>query len=454
MSSYHPIVEYTSPSSWALIEDKISPYAKETLAKLIKFMEEDVYPAVRVAHAQLPRDQETRWKTVIPVLVDLKAKAKQLGLWNLFLSKAHYPQWGVPLTNLEYACMAEILGRGGQLASEAVNCSAPDTGNMEVLARFGSPEQQKKWLVPLLNGEIRSAFSMTERFVASSDATNIRTSIRQEGNEIVINGHKWYISGAGDPRCALHLVLGKSDPNNSDKYQQQSIVIVPANHPGVKVIRPMQVFGYDDAPEGHCEVIYENVRVPLDNLVYGWGKGFEIIQGRLGPGRIHHCMRSIGAAQYALDLLLQRVTDPAKKTFGKFLYEHGTVVADIAKSRAEIESARLLVLSAALQIDKAKAKGALKEIGIAKFVVPSMACQIIDRAIQAYGAEGLSQDTPLAAMYAGLRTLRIADGPDAVHIQQIGQRELKRAPAVTKRHTEIKKREKALAEKHGVKAHL
>ncbi|CDO74026.1 hypothetical protein BN946_scf185043.g76 [Trametes cinnabarina] len=443
-----------APRGLRQIEDKISPFAKETLAKLIKFMEEDVYPAARVAHAQLPTDPATRWKTVIPVLVDLKAKAKQLGLWNLFLSKAHYPQWGVPLTNLEYACMAEILGRWGQIASEAVNCSAPDTGNMEVLARYGSPEQQKKWLVPLLNGEIRSAFSMTERFVASSDATNIRTSIRQEGNEIVINGHKWYISGAGDPRCALHLVLGKSDPNNADKYQQQSIVIVPANHPGVKVIRPMQVFGYDDAPEGHCEVIYENVRVPVENLVYGWGKGFEIIQGRLGPGRIHHCMRSVGAAQYALDLLLQRVTDPAKKTFGKYLYEHGTVIADIAKSRAEIESARLLVLSAALQIDKAKAKGALKEIGIAKFVVPSMACQVIDRAIQSYGAEGVSQDTPLAAMYAGLRTLRIADGPDAVHIQQIGQRELKRAQAVTNRHAEIKKREKVLADKHGVKAHL
>ncbi|RPD61890.1 acyl-CoA dehydrogenase NM domain-like protein [Lentinus tigrinus ALCF2SS1-7] len=450
----HPVVEYTSPSSWALIEDKLSPFAKETLVKLIKFLEDEVWPATRIAHAQLPADPEARWKTVIPVVADLKAKAKKLGLWNLFLSKTHYPQWGVPLTNLEYAVMAELLGRGGQIASESVNCSAPDTGNMEVLARYASPEQQKKWLVPLLNGEIRSAFSMTERFVASSDATNIRTSIRQEGNEIVINGHKWYISGAGDPRCALHLVLGKSDPENSDTYRQQSIVIVPANAPGVKVVRPMGVFGYDDAPEGHCEVIYENVRVPVENLVYGWGKGFEIIQGRLGPGRTHHCMRSIGAAQYALDLMLQRVTDPAKKTFGKYLYEHGTVVADIAKSRAEIESARLLVYSAALQIDKAQAKGALKEIGIAKFVVPSMACGVIDRVIQSYGAEGVSQDTPLAAMWAGQRTLRIADGPDAVHIQQIGQRELKRAVALTKRTAEIKKKERALAEKYNVKAHL
>ncbi|PCH41400.1 acyl-CoA dehydrogenase NM domain-like protein [Wolfiporia cocos MD-104 SS10] len=450
----HPVAELTSPSAWAMVEDKFSPYAKETLAKLITFVHEEVLPAAKVAHAQLPSDPDARWKTVIPIVADLKAKARQLGLWNLFLSKVHYPEFGVPLTNLEYALMAEVLGRGGQMASEAVNCSAPDTGNMEVLARYGSPEQQKKWLLPLLNGETRSAFSMTERFVASSDATNIRTTIRQEGDEIVINGHKWYISGAGDPRCALHLVLGKSDPDNADRYHQQSIVIVPANAPGVKVIRPMQVLGYDDAPEGHCEIIYENVRVPLSNLVLGWGRGFEIIQGRLGPGRIHHCMRSIGAAQYALDLMVERVTNPAKKTFGKFLHEHGTVVAEIAHSRAEIESARLLVLSAALQIDKAKAKGALKEIGIAKFVVPSMALRVVDRAIQAYGAEGLSQDTPLAALWANLRTLRIADGPDAVHIQQIGQRELRRAPELAKRTADIRKREKVLLEKHGLKASL
>ncbi|KAG8763633.1 putative acyl-CoA dehydrogenase ibr3 [Serendipita sp. 397] len=219
--------------------------------------------------------------------------------------------------------MAEILGRCGQFGSEAVNCSAPDTGNMEVLARYGTPEQQKKWLVPLLNGQIRSAFSMTEKGVASSDATNIETSIRQEGDSIVINGHKWWISGAGDPRCKLHIVMGKSDPGNKNKYLQQSVVLVPPNTPGVKIVRPMHVFGYDDAPEGHCEVIYDNVRVPLSNLVLGWGRGFEIIQGRLGPGRIHHCMRSIGAAQYALDLMIQRVTDPNRKTFGKFLYQHG-----------------------------------------------------------------------------------------------------------------------------------
>ncbi|CAA7260181.1 unnamed protein product [Cyclocybe aegerita] len=450
----HPVVEYTSEASWAMIEDKLSHYAKETLAKVVKFLEDEILPAAKVAHAQLPDDPVKRWQTVIPVVTELKAKAKKLGLWNLFLSKAHYPEFGVPLTNLEYGVIAEVLGHAGPIGPESMNCSAPDTGNMEVLARYGSPEQQKKWLIPLLNGEIRSAFSMTEKHVASSDAKNIRTSIRQEGNEIVINGHKWWISGAGDPRTKLHLVLGKSDPNNKNEYNQQSIVIVPADAPGVKIIRPMKVFGYDDAPEGHCEIIYDNVRVPLSNLVLGWGKGFEIIQGRLGPGRIHHCMRSIGAAQASLNLMLQRVTDPTRKTFGKYLYEHGTVVADIAKSRADIEGARLLVLSAALQIDKYKAKGAMKEIGIAKFVVPSMALTVIDRAMQSFGAAGLSQDTELAARWAGLRTLRLADGPDAVHIQQVGQRELKRAPGLVKKAQELKRKEEAVFAKYGLKAHL
>ncbi|KAG6812642.1 hypothetical protein H0H92_001592 [Tricholoma furcatifolium] len=445
----HPIIEYTSEASWAMIEDKFSPFAKETLAKLITFLEEEVFPATKLAHEQLPTDPVLRWKTVIPVIAELKEKAKKLGLWNLFLSKAHYPEHGVPLTNLEYAVMAELLGRGGHVASEVVNCAAPDTGNMEVLARYGSPAQQKKWLIPLLNGEIRSAFAMTEKNVASSDAKNIQTSIRREGNEIVVNGHKWWISGAGDPRTKLHLVMGKSDPGNKSAYHQQSVVIVPADAPGVKVIRPMHVFGYDDAPEGHCEIIYENVRVPLDNLVLGWGRGFEIIQGRLGPGRIHHCMRSIGVAQAALDLMLQRVTDPGRKTFGKYLYEHGSVVQDIAKSRAEIESARLLVLSAALQA-YFFISSALKEIGIAKFVVPSMALTVIDRAIQSFGAEGVSQDTELAQRWAGLRTLRIAD----VHIQQVGQRELRRAPRLTQKAAERKKKQNALLEKAGIKAHL
>ncbi|KAG2370033.1 acyl-CoA dehydrogenase/oxidase [Suillus spraguei] len=436
----HPVVELTSEASWNLVEDRFTPYGKETLAKLVYFLQDEVLPSMKLAHAQVPRDPIQRWKTVIPVIEELKGKARKLGLWNLFLSKTHYPEHGVPLTNVEYAVMAEILGQGGHMASEAVNCSAPDTGNMEVLARYGSPEQQKKWLVPLLNGEIRSAFSMTERFVSSSDARNIKTSIKREGNEIVINGHKWWISGAGDPRTKLHLVMGKSDPDNANVYQQQSVVIVPTDTPGVKIIRPMEVFGYDDAPEGHCEVIYENVRVPVSNLVLATNS----------PGRIHHCMRSIGAASRALDLMIQRVTDPTRKTFDKFLYQHGTVVAEIARSRAEIESARLLVLSAALQIDKQRAKGALKEIGIAKFVVPAMACGVVDRAMQAYGAEGLSQDQELASMFAQLRTLRLAD----VHIQQVGQRELKRAPGLHKRAAELKQKENVVLSKAGMKAHL
>ncbi|KAK0191216.1 acyl-CoA dehydrogenase/oxidase [Armillaria mellea] len=437
---YHPVVELTSEASWAMVEDKFSPYAKETLAKLITFLENEIIPSTKLAHAQLPADPEKRWKTVIPVIEELKAKAKKLGLWNLFLSKAHYPDFGVPLSNLEVRIPAEVLGRGGPIASQAVNCSAPDTGNMEVLARYGSREQQQKWLVPLLNGEIRSAFSMTERFVSSSDATNIRTSIRQEGNEIVVNGHKWWISGAGDPRTRLHLVMGKSDPTNKSAYNQQSVVIVPADAPGVTVVRPMKVMGYDDAPEGHCEIIYENVRVPLSNLVLGWGRGFEIIQGRLGPGRIHHCMRTVGSAQAALDTMLQRVTDPSRKTFGKYLYEHGTVIADIAKSRAEIDRYSYLY----------KAKGALKEIGIAKFTVPSMALTVLDRAMQSFGAEGLSQDQNLAETWGGLRTLRIAD----VHIQQVGQRELKRAPGLIKKAAEIKKKEQEILEKAGFMSRL
>ncbi|KZV69142.1 acyl-CoA dehydrogenase NM domain-like protein [Peniophora sp. CONT] len=449
----HPIVQYTSPSSWAMVEDKFSPFALETLDKLIKFLEEEVAPARSVALAQLPTGSE-RWKTVIPVTEDLKAKAKKLGLWNLFLSKAHYPEHGVPLTNLEYAVMAEMLGRFGNIASEAVNCAAPDTGNMEVLARYGNAEQQKKWLLPLLDGKIRSAFAMTERFVASSDATNIQTSLHKEGNQIVINGHKWFASGAGDPRCAVYLVMGKNDPDNKSPHKQQSVVLVPAGTPGVTVVRHMGVFGYDDAPHGHSEIVFKDVRVPVENLVLGWGRGFEIIQGRLGPGRIHHCMRSIGVAAQALDTMILRVTDPSRKTFGKVLHEHGTVVSDVASSRAEIESARLLVYSAALQIDRAQAKGALKEIGIAKFTVPSMALQVVDRAIQSFGAMGVSQDTFLASDWANLRTLRIADGPDAVHLQQIGQRELKRASQLRSKDQEKKAREEALFKKYNVKARI
>ncbi|KZO93240.1 acyl-CoA dehydrogenase NM domain-like protein [Calocera viscosa TUFC12733] len=452
--SAHPVAAVTSPSTWAFIEDKFRPHAKEMLAKLVDFVQNEVVPAERVYLAQIPSDPATRWQTIPPILEELKAKARKLGLWNMFLSKTHYPDVGVDLTNLEYAVMAEVMGRTGALASMATNCAAPDTGNMEVFARYGTPTQKKAWLVDLMAGKTRSSFAMTERFVASSDATNIKTSIRKEGNDIVINGHKWWISGAGDPRCAVHLVMGKSDPNNPDRYQQQSIVIVPANTPGVKVIRPMTVFGYDDAPEGHCEVIYENVRVPESNLIAGWGRGFEVIQGRLGPGRIHHCMRSIGLAQRALDIMIERITDPTRKTFGKHLYEHGTIVQNVALSRAEIESARLLVLSAAHQIDKARAKGAMKEIGIAKFVVPSMALGVVDRAMQSFGAEGLSQDTPLAYFYSGLRQLRYADGPDEVHIQQIGRKEIGRAPELKKLSEAAAQKEKQLFAEAGLKARL
>lgn len=445
---------FISRGAWALIEDRFSDFAKDKLTDVVRFTLDEVMPAAELYEAQISTDPVKRWQVVPPVIEELKKKAKAKGLWNLFLSKKHYPKHGVPLSNLEYAVMAEITGRAGHFGSEAFNCSAPDTGNMEVLAKYGNEEQQKKWLMPLLNGEIRSAFAMTERFVASSDATNIRTDIRQEGNDIVINGHKWWISGAGDPRCKLHILMGKSDPNNSNPHQQQSIVLIPANTPGVKVVRPMHVFGFDDAPEGHCEVLYENVRVPLSNLVLGWGRGFEIIQGRLGPGRIHHCMRSIGTAETALDRMLTRVTDTRKRTFGKSLYEHGTIVADIARSRMQIDQARLLVLSAANMIDKSNAKGAMRDIGMSKVVVPSAALDVVDRAMQAHGAEGICQDTPLAAAFAGLRTLRYADGPDEVHIQQIGKQELRRAQALWDRQNMIEAKGKENVEKAGLKAHL
>jgi len=441
----HPVTEFVSPSAWALVEDKFSPFAKETLAKLVNFVRTEIEPAESIYHSQIPTDPSKRWTTIIPILQELKSKARKLGLWNLFLSKAHYPEYGVPLTNLEYAVMAEVLGRSGFMASTVTNCAPPDTGNMEVLARYGNAEQKKKWLVPLLNGSIRSAFSMTEYGTASSDATNVGTSMRVEGDQIVINGRKWWISGATHVQCAVHLVVGKSDPTNKNRHIQQSIVIVPANTPGVKVVRPMHVMGFDDAPDGHGEIIYDNVRVPVSNLVGGWGRGFEILQGRLGPGRIHHCMRSIGLAGAALDLMIQRVTDPARKTFGKQLFEHGTVVSNVARSRAELDGARLLVLSAAYQIDKVMAKGAMKDIGMAKFIVPTVALAVVDRAMQSYGAEGLSQDTRLAEWWSILRTLRIADGPDEVHIQQIGKEELKRAPALHRLTAEKKEREAKVA---------
>ncbi|KAF0391089.1 acyl-CoA dehydrogenase NM domain-like protein [Gigaspora margarita] len=414
---------YTIPS---LIEDKISPRAKQLIKLVNDFVENDCIPAEEIYFGQLGKGEE-RFKYVPPIIEELKQKAKSSGLWNLFLSK-HYPE-GAGLTNLEYALIAEIMGRSLRIAPEATNCSAPDTGNMEVFAKYGTPDQKEKWLKPLLNGEIRSAFAMTEKAVASSDATNIETSIKRDGNHYIINGHKWWISGAGDPRCAVFLVMGKTS-FNANKHKQQSVIIVPRNTPGITIVRPLTVFGYDDAPEGHCEILFKNVKVPAENIILGEGRGFEIIQGRLGPGRIHHCMRSIGAAERGLDLMLIRVTDPSRRTFGKLLAEHETIIADIAHSRMIIDQARLLVLNAADMIDKVGAKGALKEIGMAKVIVPDMLLKVIDRSIQSHGAGGLCDDFPLAYLYAGGRTLKFADGPDEVHMQQIGKLELKRAQKV------------------------
>jgi len=373
----------------------------------------------------MPSDPRQRFLNTYPKIIDtLKSKARARGLWNLFLSNIHYRE-GVALTNLEYALMAEMLGRC-HIASEAMNCSAPDTGNMETIAKYGNDVQKKQWLTPLLNGDIRSAFVMTERFAASSDAKNINLEVKREGNEYILNGTKWWSSGAGDPRCKLYIVMGKSDAKNPDPYRQQSVVLVPHDTPGVTVERALSVFGYDDAPHGHCEISFKNVRVPVSNILLGEGRGFEIIQGRLGPGRIHHCMRSIGVASVALDLMILRVNDPTRMTFGKVLSQHGTILDWIAKSRLEIDAGRLLVLNAADKIDRTDAKGATKDISMAKIYVPSMALGVIDRAIQAHGAAGVCQDFPLARMWAHMRTIRIADGPDEVHLNQLGRAEIKR----------------------------
>lgn len=428
-----------------MIESHFSQFGRDKLSQLIEFVEGECIPAESIYHAQIPSDPHTRWSTVPKIIQDLKSKARSKGLWNLFLSRAHYPEVGVPLTNLEYAVMAEVMGHAIRIAPESMNCSAPDTGNMEVLARYGTPQQKQRWLEPLLQGKTRSSFAMTEPGVASSDATNIQTSIvlDAKNKQIVINGRKWWISGAGDPRNVIHLVMGKSDPS-APKHAQQSIVLVPSDTPGVKLIRPMQVFGYDDAPEGHFEVVYEDVRVPVENLIYDWGKGFEIVQSRLGPGRIHHCMRAIGIAERAISLMLLRSTDPRKVTFGKPLYQHGGTAREIAHSRIELDEVRLLVYTAAHQIDLLKAKGAMKSIGMAKARVPRVVNTIIDRAIQVHGGEGVCQDKPLAAMFAAVRTLRMADGPDEVHEAQVAQSELKRVPFLRQQEETRIELEKAL----------
>lgn len=396
-----------------------SDRVKALINRVTSFMEEHVYPNEEKMHKEVSLDP---WSTP-PLMETLKAKAKAQGLWNLFLPLA-YGKYSAGLTNLEYAPLAEIMGKV-MWAPEVFNCAAPDTGNMEVLAKYGNESQKKQWLEPLLEGKIRSAFAMTEPEVASSDATNIDLRIERDGNEYVINGHKFYISGACRKQCEIMIVMGKTDPENSNRYIQQSQVLVPMNTPGVTMVRPMKVFGYEDAPEGHAEITFDDVRVPVDNIVVGEGKGFEIAQGRLGPGRIHHCMRSIGVAQRALDLMCKRVNE--RIVFGRPMIKQQSIREDIAMSACQIEQARLMTLKAAQKMDIEGNKAAKDLIAMIKIVAPNMSLDVIDRAIQCHGAVGVSQDTFLAHAYAGQRTLRLADGPDQVHMMQLGRDLVKRS---------------------------
>jgi len=389
--------------------DKVKGLVEQVKA----FMDEFVYPNEALFEEQV---EQTPWETPA-ILQELKAKAKAQGLWNFFLPLS-FGELSGGLTNLEYAPLAEEMGKV-MWASEVFNCAAPDTGNMEVLAKYGNEEQKKQWLEPLLAGEIRSAFAMTEPEVASSDATNIETSIVRDGDEYVINGRKFYISGACRKSCEIMIVMGKTDPENSNRYLQQSQVLVPMNTPGVNVIRPMTVFGYDDAPEGHAEIVFDNVRVPVSNIIAGEGRGFEVAQGRLGPGRIHHCMRSVGAAQRALEMMCKRAN--TRTVFGQLLIKNQSVREDIAKSHCQIEQSRLMNLKAAQKMDTEGNKAAKDLIAMIKIVAPNMALDVIDRTIQMYGAAGVSQDTFLAHAFAGQRSLRLADGPDQVHMMQLGR---------------------------------
>src|SRR5438067_2231906 len=393
-----------------------SPKVKDLQRRFVAFMREHIYPNEATFHRQIAEGD--RWQPTA-IIEELKPKARTQGLWNLFLPDKEY---GPGLTNFEYAPLCEIMGRSF-MAPEVFNCSAPDTGNMEVLARYGSEEQKDRWLKPLLAGEMRSCFCMTEPDVASSDATNIQASIRRDGDEYVLNGRKWWSSGAGDPRCKIAIFMGKTDPG-APRHKQQSMILAPLDTPGVTIKRMLTVFGYDHAPHGHGEVTYENVRVPASNILLGEGRGFEIAQGRLGPGRIHHCMRQIGVAERALELMCKRSQN--RVAFGKRLAENDITLERIAQSRIEIDQARLLVLHAAYMMDTVGNKAAKQAIAEIKVAVPNMTLAVVERAMQLHGGGGVSQEFPLASMWAHSRTLRFADGPDEVHRRQIGRLELRK----------------------------
>ena len=395
-----------------------SPKVQDLRKQVSQFMEAYVYPNEKTFEDQLNSGPD-RWQ-IPPIIEEIKEKAKTAGLWNLFLPESEY---GYGLTNLEYAPLSEIMGRV-HWGSEVFNCSAPDTGNMEVLSRYGTPEQQKEWLEPLLAGKIRSCFAMTEPAVASSDATNIESRIVRDGDEYVINGRKWWSSGMGDPRCKILIFMGKTDPDNPNRYLQQSQILIPRDTPGVNILRMLSVFGYDDAPHGHAEVEFRDVRVPASNMILGEGRGFEIAQGRLGPGRIHHCMRLIGQAERALEKMCTRAK--SRTAFGKLVSERTVTLERIAEARIRIEQARLLTLKAAHMMDTVGNKAARAEIAMIKVAAPNMALQVIDWAMQAHGGGGVAEDFGLARAYASARTLRFADGPDEVHRNQIGRLELRK----------------------------
>jgi acyl-CoA dehydrogenase len=415
------------------MEFEYSDRCKELQAKLLRFMDEHIYPNEKAYKAEIDRNGAEKGNRWLPtsIIEELKPKAREQGLWNLFLPRSTRAPEG--LSNLDYAPLCEIMGRVGW-APEVFNCAAPDTGNMETIERYGNEEHKRQWLEPLLRGEIRSAFAMTEPAVASSDATNIETRIERNGNDYVINGHKWWISGAGDPRCKIFILMGKTDPGAA-RHSQQSMVLVPADTPGVDIKRPLPVFGYDDAPHGHCEILFENVRVPASNILLGEGRGFEIAQGRLGPGRIHHCMRAIGVAERALEYMCRRLNE--RVAFGRRISEQSVWRERVAEARIQIDTARLLTLKAAYMMDTVGNKHAKAEIAMIKVLAPNVAQQVLDWSIQAHGAAGVSDEFPLAYMWAGNRTLRIADGPDEVHRNAVAKLELAKHMTLQGEDTEL-----------------